>query len=62
MNKEKQTEFIEKWKTFYKANSNNPLLEEVEFRGMAIGFFGALGVTIKEANALYDQCIVLGCF
>ena len=53
-------EKLKKWVDWYKSESKHELLEDQDFRSLAIGFFIALGSTVPEANSLFEKCIVLG--
>jgi len=53
---------LQKWIEFYDFNAKEPILSEMYFESMAIGFFYALGSTPSEAFELYQECIKIGKF
>lgn len=55
-----EKEKIKKWVDWYKAESKHEILEDQDFRSLAIGFFVALGSSVDDANSLYEKCIKLG--
>lgn len=50
--------FFKAWESeFYDKYSDNELLEDEDFKSIAIGFFIAKGLNIEESRLMYSYCI-----
>tara|TARA_R110000796_G_scaffold162503_2_gene279280 strand:- start:742 stop:927 length:186 start_codon:yes stop_codon:yes gene_type:complete len=45
---------------FYDKYADDENLEDVDFKGIAVGFFITLRLNIEEALLMYDECIKRG--
>lgn len=49
---------FKQWESeFYDKHSDNELLEDEDFKSIAIGFFIAKGLNIEQSRLMYSECI-----
>lgn len=59
-----QKKLLKEWVVFYDSLVKNDecLIENLHFESIAVGFFGAHGLTLEESKAMYNLCINIGKF